>query len=248
MRMLPRGRGAGMSSGGTATPRNLYKPSTGTASRIGISLLAGSTKARSDTSRKTFPIQVDHLPHNPADVSEPSGLNICRTSTNNPASRKICLVWSIITSIEASRSPANGAHPCKVGKWPRLPGVLTATNVSSAEKVARLKPNISVCASCRLPTLSRDWKAGPSEAASTAGQHQAPIMAGMPKAAMHPEPQMEATSARPPSFCSSWPKSGSSHIPSCQLPCATSLELELELANRSLAAVIAQHQVTEHLS
>lgn len=73
-----------------------------------------------------------------------------------------------------------------------MPGVFTATKVHRLEKVAKSRAKVSVWARVRLPTPSRCWKAGPSEAAKTAGQHQAPIRAGILIAAIHPEPQIVA--------------------------------------------------------
>lgn len=96
-----------------------------------------------------------------------------------------------------------------------------ATKVNKLAKEAMLKANMSVCASLLLAIPSRCWNAGPSEAARTAGQHQAPISAGMERAAMQLEPKMDANSSflgiRPSSTS---PNSGepSPQDPSCQPP------------------------------
>jgi len=90
--------------------------------------------------------------------------------------------------------PKKGPQRLSAGRCPRLPGVLTATKVSRLEKVARSRAKLSVWARVRLPAPSRCRKAGPSEAARTAGQHQAPIKAGRLRAAIQPEPHTVARS------------------------------------------------------
>merc|ERR1719215_336159 len=87
------------------------------------------------------------------------------------------------------------------------------------EKAARLIEKDRVCARLRVPTVSRCANADPSEAAKTAGQHQAPIMAGMAIIAMQPEPQSEAKSSFRGTDCSETSSpDGSSQPPSPHPP------------------------------
>eukprot|EP00928_Gymnodinium_smaydae_P041475 TRINITY_DN28066_c0_g1_i2.p3 TRINITY_DN28066_c0_g1~~TRINITY_DN28066_c0_g1_i2.p3 ORF type:complete len:106 (-),score=11.41 TRINITY_DN28066_c0_g1_i2:36-353(-) len=53
-------------------------------------------------------------------------------------------------------------------------------------KTAKFIPQVSVCASCLLPGVFKPAKAGPSTLASSKGQHQEPISAGMERNIMQP--------------------------------------------------------------
>jgi len=114
----------------------------------------GSTNQTSDANSMMLPIQAPSCPMRPEGVRVPSGLYMCNVETNMPASRKMCLVGSIITSIVATTRHRKGPQRSSNGRSPRLLGVFTATNVSILMKAARLSPQLRVCASLRLPALS----------------------------------------------------------------------------------------------
>mmetsp|Transcript_70489 Transcript_70489/g.204434 ORF Transcript_70489/g.204434 Transcript_70489/m.204434 type:complete len:250 (-) Transcript_70489:134-883(-) len=190
--------------------------------------LAGKTYHTKDANNSRLPIHVVYLPMAPAGVNDMSGLNICNCSTNMDESKRMCLVWSSMMSTAPRSMPRNGPHCSKQRRPPRLAGVLTATNVKRLEKHAKFKANINVCANLLLPMLSMPWNAGPMDAANTAGQHQAPIMAGTDNAAMQLEPNTEMAS----SFVKHLPvwlseeKSSASASSSPQLPPCQPLKIE----------------------
>lgn len=131
----------------------------------------------------------------PASVNDMSGLNMCNCLTKRSASRSMCRVRSVMMSNDATTRHKNGAQRSRIGKCPRFAGVLMTTKVSKLANDAKLMAKVNVCASLLLPIPSRCWNVGPNDAARTAGQHQAPIMAGIDRAAMHPEPKIEANTS-----------------------------------------------------
>mmetsp|Transcript_40584 Transcript_40584/g.128944 ORF Transcript_40584/g.128944 Transcript_40584/m.128944 type:complete len:200 (+) Transcript_40584:96-695(+) len=178
----------------------------------------GSTNQTRQAKSVMLPIHAPSWPKRPAGVREPSGLNMCSVEMNKPASRKMCLVRSNMARSTPTRRPRKGPQRLRGGRCPRLPGVFTATKVSMLVKAARLRPQLSVCDSLRLPGESMFWNVGPSMLASTAGQHQAAMSEGSESSARQPAPKVEVSSSffvsLPPVACSIAVKSGSL----CQLP------------------------------
>lgn len=150
-----------------------------------------------------------------------SVLNMWSCSTSKPQSRTTCLVKSSINKIEAKDKPMKGPHRDKHEvSLPRLAGVFAATKVNKLEKDAKLNANISMCANLRLLMVSNCWNAGPKEAVSSAGQHQAPSNVGSESEAKQPEPKTDASTSFPTlALEASAPEVGSSSLQASCQPC-----------------------------
>lgn len=127
----------------------------------------------------------------PAKLRPPLGSFIAKASSKSPASSRICLVRSVITSMAAITMPTHGAHRRGNGRCPRFPGIFTNMYVRMLEKTAKLTPQVIVCDNCRPPGVFMSAKAGPRRLAISNGQHQDPTRAGIESAIIAPAAQKD---------------------------------------------------------